>query len=163
MFFSSARDDVTTLGRALALAFLLLLLGCSESEPGRGDTATAPGTVDTSEWARLAAAATADSIARGKSLFQMCTGCHGIAEGEQSPAGPSLYRLAGRRVGSLDGYPYTAVLAAQEQYWTVEHFEAFITDPQAVYPGNGMAYAGLKGADDRQHLVAYIASTTPAR
>lgn len=92
----------------------------------------------------------------------MCTSCHGIDEGELSPAGPSLYRVAGRKVGSLDGYPYTSSLGSGTSYWTVEHFDAFLANPQEIYPNNGMAYAGLKKPDDRQDLIAYVATKSLA-
>lgn len=78
-----------------------------------------------------------------------------------SPAGPSLYGMAGRRVGALDSYPYTQVLAKSERHWTVSHFQEFIASPQEAYPRTGMAFAGIKAAEDRDAIAAYIASRLP--
>lgn len=114
--------------------------------------------IDVRDWKAAAESATEPAVAKGERLFQMCTSCHGFEEGEPSPAGPSLYGIAGREVGSLESYPYTQALASQTIYWSVKQFDAFIASPQAVFPGTGMAYSGLKNSEDRDALIAFLAT-----
>jgi len=40
--------------------------------------------------------------------------------------------------------------------WTPETLDKFITDPQALVPGNRMPYAGMANAGDRADLIAYL-------
>ena len=143
--------------RALLLPLLLsVLAACSyEGESGDG-AAEVSESGGISDWKVMAEKASEESLAKGQMLFQMCTGCHSIGEGEASPAGPGLFGFAGRRVGSLESYPYTQALANSTERWTVSHFDAFIASPYDVYPGTGMAFSGLKNELDRQALIAFI-------
>lgn len=139
-----------------------LLVACVEREDAMsGPQEVAMATADSSgldDWRHLASHASKQQLERGKTLFQMCASCHGIAEGEMSPAGPSLFGVAGRKVGGLAAYPYTRSLAQSKKYWTTTHFRDFIASPQEVYPGTGMAFAGIKTLEDREAITAYIAS-----
>jgi len=46
--------------------------------------------------------------------------------------------------------------------WDDESLSAYIENPRKYLPGGKMAYAGLKKAEDRAALLAYIkAETTP--
>lgn len=146
--------------RQLFLSLLVLpgLFACSDSGIETDAPAPAGNQRETEDWEAAAASASDAMVERGQRLFQMCASCHGIDEGELSPAGPSLYGIAGRRVGGLDSYPYTQALANQSETWTVGKFDAFIASPQEAYPGTGMAYSGLKSSEDRVALVAYMAT-----
>ena len=44
--------------------------------------------------------------------------------------------------------------------WTPETLEKFITDPQAMVPGNRMPYAGMTIAGDRADLIAFLLKAT---
>jgi|TARA_E500000305_G_scaffold12793_3_gene8762 cytochrome c len=143
--------------RAPFLPLLLSVLAACSYEGGNADgAAEVSESGGISDWSEMAEKASDESLAKGERLFQMCTGCHSIEEGEPSPAGPGLFGFAGRRVGSLESYPYTQALANSTQHWTVSHFDAFIASPYDVYPGTGMAFSGLKNELDRQALIAFI-------
>lgn len=143
--------------RASLLPLLVSVLAACSYEGGSSHGAAGVNeSVDVSDWEEIAEKATAASVVKGEALFQMCTGCHSFEEGEPSPAGPGLFGFAGRRVGSLEAYPYTQALANSTERWTVSHFDAFIASPYDVYPGTGMAFSGLKNELDRQALIAFI-------
>lgn len=140
----------------------ITVVACSDSGTGSGEPVEGSDEVLTAqhsrEWQLAAETANTAMLDRGQRAFQMCTGCHGIDQGEMSPAGPSLAGIAGRRVGTLDSYPYTQALTDKTESWTVKRFDDFIASPQDVYPGNGMAYTGLKNDEDRTALIAYVAT-----
>ena len=146
---------------SLALASLITiacLTACSDRSADKPETRPVRGEQNIKDWQAQAQLASEANIARGKQLLQMCTGCHGINEGDPSPAGPSLYRIAGRPVGSLDSYPYTQSLKNSEKTWTVENFDQFIASPQEMFPGTGMAFTGIKNSEDRLAIIAFVAS-----
>jgi cytochrome c len=139
----------------IALGILGSIISCSDEEINNVKS------VDYSDWQRVATEASESDVTRGQRVIQMCAGCHAIEKGAPSPAGPSLFGIVGRQVGSVEGYPYTQALSNQKERWTVKQFEAFITSPQDLYPGTGMAFSGLKKREDRTALIAYLASTSP--
>ncbi len=152
----------TALFRSLLAAVTLwLIAGCSADlieETASNPLETKQVTAD---WIAVKQSATDSTLERGQRMFQMCAGCHGLAEGEFSPGGPSLYGVAGRNVGSIDGFPYTQAMANKPEVWSVEHMNTFIAAPQSVYPGTSMAYTGLNNPEDRAALIAFIASKSP--
>ena len=60
--------------------------------------------------------------------------------------------MVGRRSGTVPGFSYSAAMANQETsvVWGYFTIPAFLTSPQAYYPGNKMAAAPLTYADALQ-------------
>ncbi|PRX37610.1 cytochrome c [Meinhardsimonia xiamenensis] len=90
--------------------------------------------------ALLAAPALADgNPAEGEKVFKKCISCHVVADpdgnvlaGRGAKTGPNLYGIAGRVVGSEEGFRYSDGLKAlgeQGVVWDEEHFIAFVQDP----------------------------------
>lgn len=108
----------------------------------------------------------AGELERGRAAYERCAACHlrEEATGAQ-PVGPALRGLAGRRAGSLAGYRYSGPLARSGLVWTAPTLAAFLRDPQAVVPGNRMAFSGLDDEAELQALVAFLlagAAAAPA-
>jgi cytochrome c2 len=85
-----------------------------------------------------------------ESLFvQNCGSCHRFGESTNGEIGPNLDGVAGRRSGSLPGYSYSAAMANGKTrvVWDYFTITAFLTNPQAYYPGTKMASAPLGYAD----------------
>lgn len=139
------------LGRVLALAAVLsaagLLAGCG------GDPAGAEQSFDTAE---------NPDLARGEILSFACRACHGIGPGEPSPLGPPLQGMFGRPAASLPGFDYSPALEASGIVWTAETLDAWLARPDEYIPGNNMAFAGFRSADDRRALIAYLEVRTAA-
>lgn len=142
---------------SFAIAFLI---ACSGDNTDKPEATPVSAATETGDWKVQAELASESTVSRGKKIFQMCTGCHGFNEGEPSPAGPSLYGVAGRPVGSLQSYPYTQAMKNSDKTWTVKNFDEFIASPQTVLPGTGMAFTGIKDSEDRIALVAFLATSS---
>jgi cytochrome c2 len=82
-------------------------------------------------------------LGRGRVVFaRSCQSCHSMTE--TNGIGPHLQGLLGRKVGSLDDYPYSAGLAAaKDQRWSEALLREFLDDPQAAFPGTSMADPGI--------------------
>jgi|SRR5215469_248733 len=95
-------------------------------------------------------------ILDGKETFQICAVCHRLDKSGASTTGPNLYGVVGRKVGKLPGFRYSRQLAKSQAVWTVKLLDAWLRDPQKVFPGNRMPFTGLKSAADRRDVIAYI-------
>jgi cytochrome c len=104
----------------------------------------------------LAGAARADGDAvRGEARFQDCAACHRLEAGTNN-VGPSLHGIFTRKAGEIADFRYSPAIKRSGIVWTSEMLDKFITDPQALVPGNRMPYAGMANASDRADLIAYL-------
>jgi cytochrome c len=104
----------------------------------------------------LSGAARADGdAARGEARFQDCAACHRLEAGANN-VGPSLHGIFTRKAGEIADFRYSPAIKRSGIVWTPETLDKFITDPQALVPGNRMPYAGMANANDRADLIAYF-------
>jgi cytochrome c2 len=95
-------------------------------------------------------------VGRGHVTFaRSCQSCHVVAE--SNGVGPHLKGLAGRTVGSVEGFPYSAALSEISDRWSARLLRAYLDDPQATFPGTAMADPGLTPAQ-ADDIVAYLLS-----
>lgn len=110
-----------------------------------------------------AAQAQSGDVVRGRGLFESrCGGCHSL---DENRVGPALGNVVGRAAGKKADFAYSAALAAATHVWTPEKLQAWLTDPEALVPGQAMGYR-LSEAADRRDVVAFLQSLAtgqPAR
>lgn len=100
-----------------------------------------------------AIAATGTARAEPPASFAACMACHSGAEGA---LGPSLPGLMGRKAGSDPNFRYSPAMKRSKVVWSDATLDAYLTDPQAVVPGNAMAFPGVADAQQRAEIVKYI-------
>ncbi|HYB56710.1 MAG TPA: cytochrome c family protein [Alphaproteobacteria bacterium] len=100
------------------------------------------------------ALAVGDAV-NGEKVFNQCKVCHSIVEGKNG-VGPSLFRVVGRKSGSVAGYKYSDAIAKANISWDEKNLDAYIKDPKAVVPGGKMPFAGLKKDQDREDVIAFL-------
>jgi cytochrome c len=95
----------------------------------------------------------------GQQLFNnACRTCHTTTEGDNR-LGPNLYKIIGRKAGSLPNYNYSAAMRGAGFVWDETKLARFIADPDEVVPGNNMKpYSGLASGDDIKKVVAFLLS-----
>jgi cytochrome c len=92
----------------------------------------------------------------GATLFkQQCATCHTTNLGDAARQGPSLFNVVGRRVGTVDGFHYSAGFAKADFVWDDARLDAWITNPQEMIPGSIMAYRQAK-PEVRAAIIAYL-------
>jgi cytochrome c len=106
---------------------------------------------------RLAAA----DAGKGQQTAVVCTSCHSF-EKDQDRTGPSLFGVLGRPVASRASFKYSSAFAAQTGPWTYERLDHYLTNPAKAIPGNRMGFAGLRKADDRANVLAYLRTLSPS-
>jgi len=97
----------------------------------------------------------AADAAKGRQTAQVCTSCHSFDQG-QDRIGPSLWGVVGRGVASDKAYSYSSAFAAQTGSWTYERLDHYLTNPAKAVPGNKMGFAGLRKAEDRANVLAFL-------
>ena len=94
----------------------------------------------------------------GKTVFkQLCSICHEVAP-EKNRVGPSLFGAFGRKSGEAPGFHYSDQNKAANLTWDAATLDRYLENPRGVVPGTKMAYAGLKDAQKRKDLIAYLAT-----
>jgi cytochrome c len=104
--------------------------------------------------------ATAD-VAAGEAVFKKCTSCHNNAQGGPNATGPNLWAIVGRATASHPGFAYSDAMkahAAEAANWGYDALNEFLTAPAKVVKGSKMSFAGVKKAEDRINLIAYLRS-----
>jgi len=106
----------------------------------------------------LASQAQAADAKNGATVFQRCAICHSNTKGAGAKIGPNLFGVVGRKAGTMADFPYSAAMKKAGFVWTPEKLIAYVEHPQAVVPGNRMAFAGITRPADAQDLEAYLAT-----
>lgn len=109
----------------------------------------------------LASAATAQDgdPQEGAEVFKKCRACHDVGPGAKNKVGPLLNGILGRQAGTIDGFPYSEAnkaSGAKGLVWTEEVMFKYLENPLTFMPGTKMAFAGLKDAQDRKDVIAYL-------
>jgi nitrite reductase (NO-forming) len=96
-----------------------------------------------------------DQVAAGEKVFHKCQACHSIEAGVNK-VGPSLAGVVGRKGGSLTGYSYSSAMRQTTVVWDEASLDAFLAAPAKFVPGTKMTFVGLKQAEDRATVIAYL-------
>lgn len=97
---------------------------------------------------------------KGEKIFAQCKACHAVGEG-QNRVGPTLYGVVGRRAGTVPGYNYSQANKDSGAIWTEDTLFRYLEAPQKFIPGTKMAFPGLKQAQDRADVIAYLRTLGP--
>lgn len=92
---------------------------------------------------------------RGKQVYgRRCSGCHTLIRNGE---GPRHLRVFGSRAGSVADYDYSDALKRSGITWNEATLDRWLTDPEAMVPGNSMGYR-TRSARDRADVIAYLKS-----
>lgn len=93
--------------------------------------------------------------ARGEEAYsRLCVGCHSI---EENRIGPKHRGVVGRRVGSVEGFKYSAALKQSTLVWDAALLDRWLADPEATIKGQRMGFR-VVSPTTRGDLVAYLNS-----
>ncbi len=103
-----------------------------------------------------------DGIDPGALQFaRKCSICHTLTPDTASRAGPTLYNIFGRKVGTSPGYSYSKALTSRDFLWTEETVEAlFAEGPENYVPGTKMPLQKMSNPEERKALIAFLKHAT---
>ena len=96
-------------------------------------------------------------IEDGAKVFRKCSACHKLEAGANG-TGPYLYGVVNRDVAAADGFSYSSAMASHGGTWTPEELSHFLEKPSSYMSGTSMSFAGLRKAEDRVNVIAYLES-----
>lgn len=101
--------------------------------------------------------ALADSLAEtGEKVFKrQCAACHTVETGKNR-VGPSLAGVIGRAAAATPGFKYSDSMKEAKITWTDDKLESYVENPKVLVPKGTMAFVGLKKADERAAVIAYL-------
>ena len=92
----------------------------------------------------------------GDRLFRNTCGiCHTLQPG-QNRLGPSLAGIIGRKAGSVTGFDYSEANKNSNVVWDEVQLDQYLSNPKQFMPGTKMIYPGMKDAEQRKALIAYL-------
>lgn len=93
--------------------------------------------------------------AHGKTIYQqVCAACHSV---EYNGVGPAHKNVFGKRAGTQPNYTYSPALAASGLTWTESNLNRWLTNPEAMVPGQKMGIS-VASTGDRADVIAYLKS-----
>ena len=103
-----------------------------------------------------------DQFDNGARQFaRKCSVCHTLVEDGKRRAGPTLFKIFGRKVGALRDYPYSRALRDSNFEWNESSInELFRVGPDVMTPGTKMPIQRIKKSQDRIDLVDFLKRAT---
>ncbi|MCF8466147.1 MAG: cytochrome c family protein [Sneathiella sp.] len=93
---------------------------------------------------------------KGAKIFKKCGACHTAEEGGSNKIGPNLHGILKRPKGSHEGFSYSSGLTEKGGNWGYDDLDIFLKKPSDYIKGTKMSFAGIKKAEDRADLIAYL-------
>lgn len=106
--------------------------------------------------ASLPAPYSVGNVENGKRKAGLCRSCHSFAKEGPNMTGPNLYGVIGRKAASRPAYRYSDALKQSGLTLDAATVDHWLENPRTFVPGNKMTFAGLKEAQDRVDVIAYL-------
>ncbi len=103
----------------------------------------------------LLASANAES---GEKVAKKCKACHTFEKGGKNKAGPALYGIVNRNLGTVEGYSYSDALKAKGGAWDYDALIGFLKAPKTYIPGTIMSFSGVRNDQKLADLIVYLRS-----
>ena len=95
-----------------------------------------------------------------RQFARKCSVCHSLEADGKRRAGPTLYRVFGRKAGAVADYPYSTALAQTPIVWDATTIDALFREgPDVVTPGSKMPLQRIDNERDREDLIRFLKST----
>ncbi|MBK1667853.1 hypothetical protein CKO28_07375 [Rhodovibrio sodomensis] len=96
------------------------------------------------------------SASEGEQSVRACAACHSFNKGGPNKIGPNLYDVIGADIASVEDFNYSDALSSKEGDWTYEKMNAWLKNPSGWASGTSMTYPGIKDAQKRADVIAYL-------
>jgi cytochrome c2 len=102
-------------------------------------------------------------LAAGEKSAKKCAICHTFDKGGPNKVGPNLWDVVGGPHAHKEDFKYSDVMAGMhDKVWSYEELDKFLASPKEYAPGTKMAFAGLRKAEERAAVIAYLRTLSDA-
>jgi cytochrome c len=122
-----------------------------------------PGLVAPAPPVDLGTSLAAADVEKGRQSARVCMSCHTFDQGGKDLTGPGLWNIVGRDVASHGAFKYSSAIAAEPGNWTYEQLDRYLTNPAKAIPGNKMAFNGIRNAQARANVIAFLSTLSASR
>src|SRR5690349_22158580 len=106
----------------------------------------------------LRSPALAQDATAGEHVFnRYCSICHSV-QPQRNIIGPSLFGVVGRHSGQVPGFRYSEANRSSGLTWDPATLDRYLANPRRVVPGTLMTFTGLKDAEQRSDVIAFLAT-----
>ena len=95
--------------------------------------------------------------AAGRQAFGKCLACHSPDAGVNK-IGPSLHGIIGRHSATISNFNYSPAMKGADVTWDEATMSRYLTDPRGMIPNTRMIFPGIKNEQERENLIAYLAT-----
>lgn len=92
---------------------------------------------------------------RGKKIFKKCKACHTVKKGKNR-IGPTLFGVVGSKAASVPKFRYSSAMKSSGLTWDEATLDKYLTKPRKFVPKSKMVFPGLKKAQQRADVIAYL-------
>lgn len=101
-------------------------------------------------------------VTAGKAVSARCEQCHDLGKGGVNKIGPAMWGVIGRARATEAGFSYSSAMMTSHDPWTFAQLYKYIKAPAIMVPGTKMSFAGIRSADERINLIAYLQTQSDA-
>jgi cytochrome c len=98
------------------------------------------------------------SVEDGMRAFRKCAACHTPDKGGANRVGPNMWDIVNAKKGHADGFAYSQALLDKGGNWNYASLNLFLYKPKEYIAGTKMNFAGIKDAQERANVIAYLRS-----
>ena len=96
------------------------------------------------------------NVDAGKTAARQCQTCHSLEKGGPNKVGPDLWDVIGRKRAGHEGFAYSKAMQDKGGEWDYESLNHFLQSPQGFVKGTKMTFAGIRKAETRADVIAYL-------
>lgn len=96
------------------------------------------------------------NVERGKEIAKKCTQCHTFDKGGANRTGPNLWGIIGAKIAHAADFAYSAGFKEKGGTWNDEELNILLHKPRSFVQSTKMSFVGLKDAQERADVIAYL-------
>jgi cytochrome c len=96
------------------------------------------------------------SAERGQAIAKKCTQCHTFEKGGANRTGPNLWGIIGAKIAHVADFAYSSGFKEKGGNWDDEQLNVLLNKPRAFVQATKMSFVGLKDAQERADVIAYL-------